>query len=297
MHITDLFSKTVLFSGMLMLNSIATAHDNHHMMNIPIVSSSSESHIPDVDMTNQPEQQIHSDHAQHLNEQVDQSGSIYEHMKDHGGQIVHSTVLENKWMMNDDGDGELKSRLKSWIGTDENKLFLSGHLGKAESTQEHYDISALYSRKISDFWDIQTGVRYRNDQHKVKDKQQVDAQLGILGLAPYYFETEGYLYIGDDEQISMSLEMERDILFTQKLIAMPYLDAEVIFSDHSKYAKKTGLANLQAGIQTRYEITKKVMPFIDIAYSYENGLKQTSWQAETKSASGLVYGAGITFKF
>ncbi|MFT1026400.1 copper resistance protein B, partial [Acinetobacter baumannii] len=55
--------------------------------------------------------------------------------------------------------------------------------------------------------------------------------------------------------------------------------------------------SLQAGFQTRYEINKKVMPFVDFGYGYEKGLKQTAWQTGTDSEHGWYYGAGLTLKF
>ncbi len=330
MHITNLFSKTVLASSIILLSSVAFAnehdmmdmsHMQHDAMQMDETDSKSDS---DMQMDSVPQNQMQhssknvsepiqrhdidqSKHSKHSeleensldisHESQNTSSAMKDHMRDHGGQIFQATSLENKWMLNDSGQGTLQSKLKSWIGTDENKLFIEGHLEKAESHAEHYDISALYSRNVAKFWDVQAGVRYRNDQSKPSDKQQVDAQIGIHGLAPYFFETAAYLYAGKDSQISMSLEIERDILLTQKLILQPYLDATVLISDDSKYAKKTGLSSLQTGLQTRYEINKKIMPFIDIAYSYENGDESTAWQSSTKSESGWIYGAGITFKF
>lgn len=87
------------------------------------------------------------------------------------------------------------------------------------------------------------------------------------------------------------------MLFTQKLIGKPYLKADVVLQDESRYASKTGLSSLQAGFQTRYEINKKVMPFVDFGYGYEKGLKQTAWQTGTDSEHGWYYGAGLTLKF
>ncbi len=60
----------------------------------------------------------------------------------------------------------------------------------------------------------------------------------------------------------MSLETERDVLLTQKLIVKPYLDLNVVLSDDSSYAQKTGLSTAQLGLETRYEINKKLMPLL-----------------------------------
>ncbi len=62
-------------------------------------------------------------------------------------------------------------------------------------------------------------------------------------------------------------------MLTQKLITQPYLEVDAVFSDDSNYAAKSGLSELKTGIKTRYEITKRIRPFIDVAYQYEKGQK------------------------
>lgn len=293
MRITNLFSLSVMASSLIIFSSQANAENTHEMMSM---HEEHRHHLQtqqssDTSQENESEQSTHNQnvHPQHAHDAA--------HMKEHGGQVYQSTSIENQWMLDDDGKGTLKSKVKTWIGTDENKLFLTAHLEKAESSAEHYDISALYSRNIAEFWDLQAGARYRHDQHRREDKQQVDAQFGVHGLAPYFFETEAYVYFGKDDQVALSLDLERDFLITQKWIMQPYVEAEIVINDDSKYAKKTGLSSAEMGLKTRYEINKNVMPFIDIAYAYDKGNQATAWQSATKSDSGLRYGGGITFKF
>ena len=64
-----------------------------------------------------------------------------------------------------------------------------------------------------------------------------------------------------------------------------------------KYAKKSGLSSAAVGLETRYEISKKVMPYVDIAYEYSKGNEATAWQAESDEEKGWQYGMGIRFKF
>jgi copper resistance protein B len=125
----------------------------------------------------------------------------------------------------------------------------------------------------------------------------LNAALGLHGLAQYFFETDAYLYFGQDSRVAFSLETERDLLLTQKLILKPYLDLNVVFSDDSRYAQKTGLNSIKTGLETRYEITKKVMPYVSVAYAYSKGNKETAWQTATDSESGWLYGAGLRFRF
>ena len=216
---------------------------------------------------------------------------------EHGGQIYAANSLENKWMLDRHGEGSWQSELESWIGSDDNKLFIKADGKQAESEQLDASIMALYSRNISTFWDAQAGLRYRQNNTVATDKRAVDAVVGIHGLAPYFFETQAYLYVGEHQHVSMSLEAKRDVLWTQKLVSEPFVKATLLLNDDSKTPQKTGLSHAEVGVQTRYEINKKVMPFVDVGYGYEKGLKQTAWQTGTDSEHGWYYGAGLTLKF
>ena len=217
------------------------------------------------------------------------------HLKEHGGQIYQVTRLENAWIVDEDGKGNLGTRFDTLIGTDENRLFIEVNSEKPESSDPKYDVSALYSRNVAPFWDIQAGVRYSEDRNN--NSNRVDGVVGILGLAPYFFETQAYLYGGENNFWGASFDVDRDLLLTQKLITQPYIEADIVLNDNSDFASKTGLSELKTGIKTRYEITKRIRPFVDVAYQYEKGLKETRFQQATDSEKGWLYGAGIEFVF
>ncbi len=216
---------------------------------------------------------------------------------EHGGQIYAANSLENKWMLDRHGKGSWQSELESWIGSDDNKLFIKADSKQAESEQLDASIMALYSRNISTFWDAQAGLRYRQNNTVATDKRAVDAVVGIHGLAPYFFETQAYLYVGEHQHVSMSLEAKRDVLWTQKLISEPFVKATVLLKDESKTPQKTGLSHAEVGVQTRYEINKMLMPFFEIAYESDLGQKATAWQEVTPRGYGVVYGLGVLLKF
>ena len=218
-----------------------------------------------------------------------------DHLKEHGGQIYQLTRLENAWLVDEDGKGNLGTRFDTLIGTDENRLFIEANSEKSESNDPKYAVSALYSRNVAPFWDVQAGVRYSEDRNN--NSNRVDGVVGILGLAPYFFETQAYLYGGENNFWGASFELERDLLLTQKLITQPYIEADIVLNDNSDFASKTGLSELKTGIKTRYEITKRIRPFVDVAYQYEKGLKETRFQQATDSEKGWLYGAGIEFVF
>lgn len=265
-------------------------------------------HSVNMDHSQHQHAQPHDDQTEHSQTEHSQTKKMaenhqgHDHRTEHGAQVYAVTTLDNKWLVNEDGEGTLKSEFETRIGTDENKIFIKAHIDKHESHDAEYDVKALYSRMISDFWDVQIGARYRVekvelDQHRKDTEEKVDGVIGLHGMAPYFFETDAYFYAGEDKYSGFSLETERDLLLTQKLIVKPYLDLDIVFSDDSKYAKKSGLSNVTAGLETRYEISKKVMPYLDIAYEYSKGNDATAWQMESDSEKGWLYGAGIRFKF
>ena len=276
MHITKLCNRLLIGSSILLLSNISLAETLHDHQD----------KLQQQSVTTQKTMMVTSETQAHAN-----------HIREHGGQIFQRTELEHRWIWNPDGQGTLKTELESRIGTDENRLFIKGHIHKAESEQADYDIAALYSRAISDFWDVQAGMRYRYTERQPEQQEQIDVMLGLHGLAPYFFETDAYLYAGKDQQLSFNLKSERDLLVTQKLILQPYIESELVLSDDSKYARKKGLSSLQLGVQTRYEINKRVMPFIDVAYAYEKGREATVWQQETSSEKDWQYGLGLKLIF
>lgn len=219
-----------------------------------------------------------------------------DHLKEHGGQIYKLTRLENAWIVDEDGKGNLGTKFDTLIGTDENRLFIEANLDKAESNDPKYDVSALYSRNVAPFWDVQAGVRYSEDKNN-SSSDRVDGVIGILGLAPYFFETQAYLYGGENNFWGASFEFDRDLLLTQKLITQPYIAADIVLNDNSDFAAKSGLSELKTGIKTRYEINKRIRPFVDVAYQYEKGQKATFMQEATNSEKGWKYGAGIELVF
>lgn len=253
----------------------------------------------------------HHDHSNVMTK-PDKSLDSDQHIHSHGSEIYQTTTLQNAWLQDDNGQGQWLSELTSKIGTDEQKLFLKAHFKRAESEHSAYDVSALYSQLWSDFWDIQAGVEYQQ-QHYTQTDSSLDSssndpklrqsskhlKFGVHGLAPYFFETDAHIVLGQDRYAAFKLDTTRDVLLTQKLVMQPFLNADLVFSDDRDIAAKTGLSQLQAGIQTRYEINKRIMPFIQIAYEYDRGLKSQQ-NVELKHADAekrWQYGAGIKLIF
>lgn len=206
-----------------------------------------------------------------------------QHLSEHGGQIYQKTLFETEWVQRDQ-QGIWRSELESWIGTDEHRLFIQAHQEKPESAQTHYNIQAMYSRLLDDFWDIQFGARYREapDTHATWD-----AVFGLNGLAPYFIETKAYVYVAEQQHIGFSLELERDFLVTQDWVLQPYLELDTVL--HSQQTNsKHGIQQSEFGLEARYIANKKIVPFVKIASQYVYNHQEQQH---------LLYGTGLQLHF
>ena len=294
--IKKLFSKTLLSVALIGLAGMAFANDNStenlnkstSSMNVLLRESGGLGYVErNVAQKTSKDKGI---------ETLTLSQNHDKHLNEHGGQIYQTTKFSNEWIVDKDGKGSLGSSFETLIGTDENRMFVEANLNKAESNDPNYDVSALYSRNVAPFWDVQAGVRYSEDKNN-RNSNRIDGVIGLLGLAPYFFETKAYLYGGENNFWGASFEFDRDLLLTQKLITQPYIAADIVLNDNSDFAAKSGLSELKTGIKTRYEINKRIRPFVDVAYQYEKGQKLTTFQEATDSEKGWKYGAGIELVF
>lgn len=284
-----LFSKTLLSVALIGLAGMAFANDNStenlnkstSSMNVLLRESGGLGYVErNVAQKTSKDKGI---------ETLTLSQNHDKHLNEHGGQIYQTTKFSNEWIVDKDGKGSLGSSFETLIGTDENRMFVEANLNKAESNDPNYDVSALYSRNVAPFWDVQAGVRYSEDKNN-RNSNRIDGVIGLLGLAPYFFETKAYLYGGENNFWGASFEFDRDLLLTQKLITQPYIAADIVLNDNSDFAAKSGLSELKTGIKTRYEINKRIRPFVDVAYQYEKGQKLTTFQEATDSEKGWLYG-------
>lgn len=182
--------------------------------------------------------------------------------------------------------------IDGWIGTDYNKLWLKSEGEKADSTLESAEFWGLYSRNVATFWDAQIGLRH--------DSQPVSttyAVFGVNGLAPYYFETEAHGFVSEHGDVTARLKTENDFLITQKLILQPYAEINLSVQKVAEQDIGAGITDAQIGLQTRYEITKRIAPYIDVHYGQKFGATKSIAESNHDDRSEMVGAVGLRFMF
>lgn len=222
----------------------------------------------------------------------DMGAMTYEEMQqEHGGQIFHMFRTETDIGTNKDG-GAYSWDLDGWVGTDENKLWLKSEGEKTDGKLEQAEVWALYSRNIAMFWDAQAGIRY-----DFKPESTAYLTLGFTGLAQYWFETEAHLFISDKGDVSARLREENDLIITQKLILQPYIEVNVFAQGVREQDIGAGISSGEIGLQTRYEITKKFAPYVDIRYSRKFGETSSISKSNGEGNDELTGSIGLRLMF
>jgi copper resistance protein B len=146
--------------------------------------------------------------------------------------------------------------LQGWAGGDETKLWwkteghgASGHLASAE-------VQLLYSKAVSPFFDVQFGLRHDLEP----GTGPAYAVIGLQGLAPQWFEVDAAAFLSEDGDLSGRLEVEYDLLLTQRLVLQPRLEFNL----------GDAFTETELGVRLRFEIRRKIAPYLGVSWQVDH---------------------------
>ena len=206
-------------------------------------------------------------------------------------QIYTSTQMDLSYNLWDRGTS-FRWEGQGWIGTDKNKFYWKTEGERRDGAMEEAELQFLYSRYITQFWDFQVGVR-----QDFVPRATTFAVIGIQGLAKYWFEVDVALFISDDGDVSARIELEYDILVTNKLIAAPYLTLDFSANEVPNRSLGRGLTEIETGMQIRYLITPDFAPFVDFRYSRLIGETANLAKAEGEDRGAFRILLGVRIRF
>jgi len=181
--------------------------------------------------------------------------------------------------------------VQAWTGRDFNKLVIEseGEWSFEEDKVEASEVEVLLSHVFSRYWEVRGGVRYDPEP----EPRWWYATLGVEGLAPQWVETEATLYLSEEGDVTAGLELEYDMLFTQRLILQPRMEAAAAMQDVPERGLYAGLTGWEVGLRLRYEAHRKFAPYIGV--SWEQALGETAdWVEDQGGSTGdLVAVAGL----
>ena len=152
---------------------------------------------------------------------------------------------------------------QGWFGKDLQKLWFKAEVERKDSETEEAELQALYSQAIAPFWDVQVGVR----QDFQPTPSRTWAVIGLQGLAPYFFEIDTALFIGESGRTALRLEAEYELLFTQRLILTPEVEVNLYGQNDADLGVGSGLSDIETGLRLRYEIRREFAPYIGVNWN------------------------------
>lgn len=182
-----------------------------------------------------------------------------------------------------------------WVGTDYSKLYLEseGVWLLDDEEFEEAEVELLYGRNIATFWDLQAGIRHDFEPEPTR----TFAALGIQGLAPYWFEVDATAYLSDDGDVSVTIEVEYDLVLSQRLIFQPRFETGIALHQVEEYGVGQGLNDIELGARLRYEIRRELAPYIGVSWNRKLGETADLAEAKDEDVDLISFVAGIKFWF
>lgn len=178
---------------------------------------------------------------------------------------------------------------QAWYGKNLEKLWVKAEGEVSRGRLSDLRTEALWDHATTAYWSTQLGVRH--DFGVGPDRTW--AAFGVQGLAPYWFDTEATLYVGEGGRTAARLESEYEELLTQKLILQPKVELNLYGRDDPQRAIGAGLSDAEFGLRLRYEIQRQIAPYIGIVYRQRYGHTADFVRARGEQADDLQFVVGL----
>ena len=182
---------------------------------------------------------------------------------------------------------------QAWYGGDIDKLWLKFEGEHAEGKLQDLRTEALWNHAVSAYWNTQLGVRHDFGEGPGRNW----AAFGVQGLAPYWFDTEATLYVGQGGRTAARFETEYELLLTQRLILQPRLEVNLYGKDDPQRGIGSGLSDVEVGLRLRYEIRREFAPYIGVVRVQRFGRTADFARAASGHADETQFVAGLRMWF
>ncbi|MBS3805049.1 MAG: copper resistance protein B [Oleiphilaceae bacterium] len=166
----------------------------------------------------------------------------------------------------------------AFYGTDELKgvWLFEGEWENEHSAWETLENQFVAQKPIAEFFDAKAGIRIDTPE----GSDRVFGVLGVTGLAPQWIELDSNLFFSDEGDVSADLELEYELLLTNRLIMHASFEVDVAFSEDKEIGIGSGLNATETGLRLSYDVIDRLFsPYIGIVHERKYG--DTADLAET----------------
>jgi copper resistance protein B len=167
-----------------------------------------------------------------------------------------------EWLESDDA---LAWDADARYGGDFDKLILKSEGELADD--EHLRTELVWDHAMSAWWNLQAGLRADSGTGPTRTW----AAFGIEGVAPYWIDLEGTVYLGESGRSAVRLEAQHDLRITQRLILQSQIEADAYGEADAERNLGSGLANIEAGLRLRFEVRREFAPYVGVQWTSSFG--------------------------
>ncbi len=215
-------------------------------------------------------------------------------MVENGGQRVGFISLNLAEYQARKGRDGFRWEGEGWYGGDIHRLTVKseGETAFGEGL-DAAEAQLLYSRAIGPYFNAQAGLR----QDFGHGPDRTHAVIGFEGLAPYWFEVEGALFLSDKGDLTVRIEGSYDQRITQRLIVQPMAEMNFAAQNVPESGIGAGLSDVELGLRLRYEIVREFAPYVGVEWARKVGSTARYTRADGDDADSVSLVAGVKLWF
>lgn len=209
--------------------------------------------------------------------------------REHGGMAFSQVMLDLAEVQMRGGRDSYRWDGAFWYGGDLNHLTVKTEGEGAFQGSAEAEVQALYSRAIGPYFNLQAGVR----QDLTPGPDRTYVTVGFEGLAPYWFDIEGALFLSNKGDLLARLEGYYDQRVTQRLILQPRAEINLSAQHVPKRHLGSGVTDAELGVRLRYEIAREFAPYVGVSWERQFGDTARYARANGEDTGGASLVVGI----
>jgi copper resistance protein B len=208
--------------------------------------------------------------------------------EEHGGATLSMAMANLAEYQARDGGG-YRWEGEARVGGDIDRFVVKSEgAGSRRGGLDAAEVQGLFSHAIGPYFDLQAGVRQDFAPHA-----RTYATVGFEGLAPYWFDVSGALFLSTKGELLGRLESTYDLRLTQRLVLQPRAELNFAAQDTAETRTGSGLSNAELGLRLRYEITREFAPYVGVSWDRKTGRTADFARARGEDVGGASLVAGI----
>lgn len=182
----------------------------------------------------------------------------------------------------------------AWYGGDMDRIaFASEGEGAFGHRPERAETRLVWRHALNPWWNLEAGVRHDFSP----SPQRTYATIGIEGLAPYWFEVEGQVFVSTRGDVHLRVGGYHDVRLAGPLVLQPDAEVNVALQDVPALGIGAGVERIELGARLRYELSPQFAPYLGIHWERKLGATADHARADGERASAVSAVAGVRVWF